>query len=143
MPTAIYFLPALFFYAVFKGVIIKKNIAVRIAMNLFVFSLACVILFASFRFNTILLVLTQLYLGISLLEYILLNFGKAANDRFFDSHIYIKSEHAIVKYSVFKPILLLFADIILFTKKAPLLWINDTVDLSVASKKDVYVSIKL
>ncbi len=143
MLTALYFIPCLILYAALKGVIIKISIPARIIVSSVVAVLFLILFTASLRFSTILLILTQIYLASSLLEYLLLNFEIAPGARFFDSHIFIKSEQVVVRYSVFKPLLIAAADIFLFAKKAPLLSLTDDINLSVLSRKNVDLDIKI
>ncbi|MBN1619335.1 hypothetical protein JW890_01290 [candidate division WOR-3 bacterium] len=143
MLTALYFFPSLFLYAILKGVIIKISIPARIIVSSLVAVLFLILFTASLKFNTILLILTQIYLATSLLEYLLLNFEVALSARFFDSYIYIKSEQVVVRYSVFKPLLIIAANILLFVKKAPLLGLKDDINLSVLSRKNVDLNIKI
>ncbi|MBN2364027.1 hypothetical protein JXL83_07835 [candidate division WOR-3 bacterium] len=142
MLAALYFFPALFFYGVVKGVIIKKNIWAGLALNAVTAILFVLLFMASLKFNIAALIIIQFYLSASALEYVLLNFGLEPNSRIFDSYVFVKSKHAVIRYSVFKPFLLMAADIYLFVKKAPLLGIKDDLNFSLVSKKDVVVNIR-
>ncbi|KQC14367.1 MAG: hypothetical protein APR63_14425 [Desulfuromonas sp. SDB] len=59
------------------------------------------------------------------------------------SYIRVINEQVAIRYSVFKPLVLLIADIILIFKRAPMLGFSDTLEVDVNSRDNVVVNIRI
>lgn len=129
-------------YYLIKGLILKIK-GVRIGFAITTFVLFALLTILSFSFSWYITLIIDLYLVLSIIQYLLLLINKKTPIIPIDSFIYVKAEEVTVKYTVFKPLILLITDIYFLFKRLPLLGFKDDFEIMVNTKKDVQVLIKI
>lgn len=128
-------------YYLVKGVIVKETRALFV-ITMILFSLNILVAYNMnvSWFRTAVLI----YMLYSFADYFCLsNFKKPLIELPLMSRIRIISEEAVISYSLFKPLVLIPANILLMVKRQPLMSFNDEIGIDIKAKDGTKIKINL
>ena len=129
-------------YWAIKGLVIKTR-GVKVGFMIATSLLMGIMFWLGLSFHPVTASVLIIYLLISYVEYVLTCFNVKVPIMPVYSYIRVINEEVAIRYSIFKPLVLLIADIILIFKRAPMLGFSDTVEVDVNSRDNVVVNIRI
>lgn len=129
-------------YWAIKGLVIKTR-GVKVGFMIATSLLMGIMFWLGLSFHPATASVLIIYLLISYVEYVLTCFNVKVPIMLVYSYIRVINEEVAIRYSIFKPLVLLIADIILIFKRAPMLGFSDTLEVDVNSRDNVQVNIRI
>ena len=125
-----------------KGIILKRN-GLQAVMTFTVLILGYILWTAALSFSGWVETAFKLFLVMELLLYGFRLFGVRVPLPIFFSRFSLEQEEVRIQYTLFKPLFLLIADIVLLIKRLPVIHLNDVVEIDVKVNDKQMVLIKL
>ncbi|HDS02206.1 MAG TPA: hypothetical protein ENN72_00670 [Firmicutes bacterium] len=141
MAGLIFFILYIPFYFT-KGIILKRN-GLQAVMTITVLILGYLLWTVALSFSGWVEMGFKLFLILELLLYALRLFGITAPLPVFFSRFSFEQDEVRIQYTLFKPLFLLIADVVLLIKRLPVIHLDDVVEIDVKVNDKQMVLIKL